>query len=145
MAKRFSISYSSGTTGYGWHKETNDLRDMFQCVDGFRYKNSKGYEHSAHLTVWDNEKEDFIFWKDVLEFYPKTNKLNEYVSRYQKYYWRKQNELRQSAIDWQYKTFCHDDEEEDTDYYSLFEWAEHFRTYGKRFGLIEEFKENAII
>lgn len=144
MEKRFVITYSSGATGYGWTDETNSIKDMFLCIDGFRYK-SGGFEHTAFLSVWDNATAQCIFYKKALEFYPETDTRNQYASRYQRYYWKRQNELREKAIDWQYKTFCFDESETDTDFTSLYDALEYFKYWGKRFGLLEEFKENAII
>lgn len=48
--------------------------------------------------------------------------------------------LRNFAIDWQYN-FC----EYDWLTSELIEWGEFFREYGKRYGLLREFKENGII
>ena len=63
------------------------------------------------------------------------------MSRYQKYYYKRQAQLREQAIEWQFR-FA----DGEVFYYSeLAEWCEYFRYWGKRFGLLREFAENAII
>ena len=49
-------------------------------------------------------------------------------------------EARQYAIDWQHKTA-----NKNLSYGELAESAGQFRTLGKKFGLLREFKENGII
>lgn len=49
-------------------------------------------------------------------------------------------EARQAAIDWQRKQA-----NKSLSYGELAEFAGQFRTLGKRFGLLKEFKENCII
>jgi hypothetical protein len=49
-------------------------------------------------------------------------------------------EARQYAIDWQHKTT-----NKSLSYGELAEYAGQFRTLGKKFGLLREFKENGII
>lgn len=57
-----------------------------------------------------------------------------------KTYLQLQEEARQKAIDWQMKV------SEKPMYMSeLAEWNEYFRKLGKRYGLLKEFRENAII
>ena len=51
----------------------------------------------------------------------------------------KKNALRNFAIDWQ-----HVASETDYSYNELFEWQGFFETYGKKFGLLREFRENGI-
>ena len=63
------------------------------------------------------------------------------MSKYQEYYQRKQWELRNEAIAWQ----LHFIKGEVMYYSDLAEATAHFRKYGKRFGLLQEFSENAII
>ena len=63
-------------------------------------------------------------------------------SRKQKKYYRyRQAKLREEAIEWQF-TFS----EGAVMYWSdIAEWGDYFAKYGKRFGLLREFRENAII
>ena len=49
-------------------------------------------------------------------------------------------EARQYAIEWQQWVSEHD-----LDYTELAEWGAIFEYYGKKFDLVEEFKENGII
>ena len=58
-----------------------------------------------------------------------------------KTYAEKQESLRQLAIDYQYR---YSDGWEPS-YDEVYEWTDFFRTNGRRYGLIEEFIENAII
>lgn len=63
------------------------------------------------------------------------------MTKYQKYYAKRQMQLREQAIEWQMK-FSNGE----VLYYSdLAEACEYFRYWGKRFGLLREFEENGII
>ena len=59
----------------------------------------------------------------------------------QKYYYSHQESARNEAIEYQ-NNFENIMKESNI---SIFEWAEHFRKSGKRFGLMREFIENGII
>ena len=72
MARKYSVTYASGATGFGWEHE-HDRIDEFECfVDEIRH------EYTACLRVWDNELEDFIFWKDCLSSKCKIDMLHAY-------------------------------------------------------------------
>ena len=60
MARKYSVTYVSGATGFGWVHDYDRIDEFEDFVDEIRN------EYSACLTVWDNELEDFIFWKDCL-------------------------------------------------------------------------------
>ena len=65
------------------------------------------------------------------------------MTKYQKYYRKHQEIVREQAIDWQCRLYCgHYDA--DTLWIEP-EMREHFTKLGKRFGLTREFRENAII
>lgn len=55
------------------------------------------------------------------------------------YYRKRQEEVRQEAIEWQFKI------SEDDTWYDAIGMQEHFTKLGKRYGLLEEFRENGII
>ena len=63
------------------------------------------------------------------------------MSKYKRYYQKRQSQLREQAIDWQMKF----SDGEVMYYTDLAEACEYFRYWGKRFGLLREFRENAII
>lgn len=63
------------------------------------------------------------------------------VTKYQRYYRKRQEQLRNEAIEWQY-TF---DNGEVVYWSDIAEWGDYFKYWGKRFGLLREFKENGII
>lgn len=72
------------------------------------------------------------------------------MSKYQKYYRRGQAKARASAIEFQaclegYTDGAWPAEEDPRYWWAMSDWAEHFRKVGKRFGLLREFTENAII
>lgn len=69
MAK-YSVSYTSGATGYGWEAE-HDRLDEFE---GFINEMRK--EYTAQVIVYDNQLEDFIFWKNCLTFKPSIDLLH---------------------------------------------------------------------
>ena len=60
MARKYSVTYASGATGFEYF------------VDEIRH------EYTACLRVWDNELEDFIFWKDCLSSKCKIDMLHAY-------------------------------------------------------------------
>ena len=63
------------------------------------------------------------------------------MSKYQKYYQRRKAQLEAQAIEWQMKCF-----DGDVMYWSdIAEANEYFIYWGKRFGLLRDFRENAII
>lgn len=53
---------------------------------------------------------------------------------------KSKDEAQQEAIDWQKWQ-----SEQSLSYGELAEWSEYFRELGKKFGLLREFKENAIL
>ena len=54
-------------------------------------------------------------------------------------YQKRKESARQEAIEWQL-----DFENHNYSWGELFEWAEHFEKLGRRYGLLEEFRENGI-
>lgn len=63
------------------------------------------------------------------------------MSRYKKYYNKRKAQLVEQAIDWQIRF-----SEGEVMYWSdIAEAGDYFRYWGKRFGLLREFRENAII
>ena len=55
------------------------------------------------------------------------------------YYRKRQDEVRQEAIEWQFKI------SEDDTWYDAIGMQYYFEKLGKRYGLLEEFRENGII
>lgn len=62
------------------------------------------------------------------------------MTKYQKYYRKRQEDIRGQAIEWQYGL-----ENANYSYSELVEWTDYFRTMGRRYGLLREFEENAVI
>lgn len=58
--KKYTVNYTSGATGYGWEKKYERLDEFEDFI------NEKRKDYTARVTVWDEELEDFIFWKDTL-------------------------------------------------------------------------------
>lgn len=54
-------------------------------------------------------------------------------------YQQKKEQAREQAIDWQYETA-----EQNLSYGELAEAGEHFEKLGRRYGLLQEFRENGI-
>ena len=68
-------------------------------------------------------------------------KGEDIMSKYKRYYQKRQNQLREQAIEWQMKF-----SDGEVMYWSdIAEAGDYFRYWGKRFGLLREFRENAII
>lgn len=70
-AKKYIVEYCSGATGYGWRCQHDRLDEFEGFIDQMRR------EYTASVTVWDNEIEDFIFWKDVLTFDTRIDMLHD--------------------------------------------------------------------
>lgn len=70
--KKYTVSYCMGATGYGWRKQYDRLEEFEDFVDEIRG------EYSAYLSVWDDMLQDFIFWKDCLEFKPRIDRLHDF-------------------------------------------------------------------
>lgn len=58
------------------------------------------------------------------------------MTRYQ----QRKEEARQEAINWQ-----HEFNQHNYSYSELADWGDYFTKLGRRFGLLKEFRENAII
>lgn len=54
-------------------------------------------------------------------------------------YYKKKEEIRQEAIEWQQKFTSNN-----YSYLESMEWGNYFYNLGKRYGLLREFKENGI-
>lgn len=65
------------------------------------------------------------------------------MSDYKKWYEKCKEEARQEAIEWQTLYFSED--APDLSYGELADYYAYFEALGRRFGLLEEFKENGII
>ena len=70
--KKYTVSYCVGSTGYGWRHEYDRLDEFEDFVDEIRR------EYTASLWVWDSTLQDFIFWKDCLEYKPSIDKLHDF-------------------------------------------------------------------
>lgn len=62
------------------------------------------------------------------------------MTKAQRYYRRRKNALRVEAIEWQMNF-----ENQVYSWGDIADWGDYFYTYGKRYGLLREFRENAII
>ena len=66
--KRYSITYVSGATGYGWEHETNSMREVKQIIKSM-------FNYTSALDVYDREADKFIYWKRVLSYDPEINEI----------------------------------------------------------------------
>lgn len=66
---RYTVSYTSGPTGYGWEQDVNSFAEVKRMV-----KSCSVY--TSMVTVWDSKKSDFIYWKRCLRYMPDTDLLN---------------------------------------------------------------------
>lgn len=69
MAKKYTVSYTSGATGFGWDAEHDRLEEFESFIKEMRS------EYTARVTVWDNELQEFVFWKNCLSHTPKIDML----------------------------------------------------------------------
>ena len=70
--KKYSVSYTSGATGFGWEEEYNRLDEFENFIDEMRNN------YTARVTVWDSKLGDFIFWKRCLTFTPDIDLLGKF-------------------------------------------------------------------
>lgn len=61
MAK-YSVEYVSGSTGYGWTREYNNITDFEDFINEMRHV------VSAAVRVYDYDFGKFIFWKDAFTY-----------------------------------------------------------------------------
>ena len=52
---KYTVTYVSGATGFGWTEYANTIKEVEWLLQGIATK------HTAQVSVWDNELEDFIF------------------------------------------------------------------------------------
>lgn len=64
MSKMYSISVVFGATGFGFERETNDLKEVEEYVDEYRR------ERTTSIMVWDAKTKQFIYWKKALDYKP---------------------------------------------------------------------------
>ena len=69
---KYTLSYCSGATGYGWHKECQTLEE----AEGFIASMKRDGWYTAFLQVWDNVRNVCIFEKRVLCLKPETDDLH---------------------------------------------------------------------
>lgn len=70
--KKYIISYVSGATGYGWEEKVNTIEEVENIVNEF--KNI----YTAKLSVFDNQLDDFIYYKFSLESKPQVDFIYNY-------------------------------------------------------------------
>ena len=62
MSKKYIINYESGATGSGWSKKVDTIKEVTYIIEELKDN------YSAHITVFDNSIQDFIFWKNCLTY-----------------------------------------------------------------------------
>lgn len=70
--KKYTLTYVSGATCFGWEKEYDRIEEFESFVDEMRA------EYTASVTVWDNEIQKFIYWKNCLTYKAKVDMLHSY-------------------------------------------------------------------
>ncbi len=58
--KKYTVTYVSGATGYGWSQQYDRLDEFEDFIDEMRN------EYTAAVRVWDEDLKRFIFWKKAL-------------------------------------------------------------------------------
>ena len=58
--KKYSVTYASGCTGFGWEDDYDRIDEFEHFVDEYRK------ESTVYLTVYDHHLGDFIFFKRAL-------------------------------------------------------------------------------
>ena len=71
--KKYTVTYVSGATGYGWKSEYDTLADFENFVD------EKRKDYTARVLVWDNILQKFIFWKDCLSYTARIDMLHSFL------------------------------------------------------------------
>ena len=60
----YTVSYTSGPTGFGWDQEVNTIEEVKYLIECLRK------EYTAMVTVYSEKHEDFIFYKECLHYKP---------------------------------------------------------------------------
>ena len=68
--KKYSVSYASGATGFGWETEFDTIKEVEECIDDI------WRVYSAMVTVYDYELHDFILYKRCLQHKPDKDMLH---------------------------------------------------------------------
>lgn len=63
----YTVSYTSGATGYGWDQEVNTIQEVKYLIESSR----KNY--TAMVTVYSKKHNDFIFYKECLTYKPEVD------------------------------------------------------------------------
>lgn len=69
--KTYSVSVVIGAAIGGFEYETNDLKEVEMDV------NEYGNTYNASVRVWDEQTQQFIYWKDVLNRKPRIDMLHD--------------------------------------------------------------------
>lgn len=69
--KKYTLSYCSGATGFGWDEEYDTLNEFEYFVDDTRK------EFTAQVKVFDRSIKKFIYWKDCLSYDPYIDMLHD--------------------------------------------------------------------
>lgn len=62
MPKKYSVSYTSGATGYGWEEDCDTIDQAIALVG------DKKDNYTAQVSVYDRQLHDFIFYKFCLTY-----------------------------------------------------------------------------
>lgn len=69
--KKYSVSYCSGATCFGWTEEHDRLDEFEDFIDEMRN------EYTASVRVFDYSLGEFIFYKRALSFEPEEDLLHD--------------------------------------------------------------------
>ena len=70
--RKYTVSYASGATGFGWEHEYDRLDEFEDFV-----KEKERSDYTARVTVWDDELGKFVYWKDCLASKPRIDMLSD--------------------------------------------------------------------
>lgn len=71
MAKKYTLSYTSGATGFGWSHDYDRLEEFESFVK------EESTDYTARVTVWDEELGKFVYWKNCLTHEPRIDMLSD--------------------------------------------------------------------
>ena len=70
--KKYTLSYCSGATGYGWKSDCDRLDECESFIDELRS------EYTANVSLWDNTTHEYVYRKKALTYKPDIDLLYKF-------------------------------------------------------------------
>lgn len=70
---KYTINYT-GSSCYGWTEKVNTIKEVKYILEGIEDK------YYCKISVFDNQLNDFVYWKDILTSKAETDLINNLKS-----------------------------------------------------------------